>query len=82
MCCHTALLPLLQGHSSWSAAIKDWYNEESQYNYNNAAFSSGTGHFTQMVSTASFSQAAHCRLADQSWLQAMPCHVAGHGRPE
>jgi len=27
----------------------DWYNEVSQYNFNNPGFVSGTGHFTQVV---------------------------------
>ena len=27
----------------------DWYNEVSQYNFNNPGFTSGTGHFTQVV---------------------------------
>lgn len=29
--------------------LKAWYDEISLYNYNNPVFSSGTGHFTQMV---------------------------------
>ena len=34
-------------------AIDGWYNEESLYNYNSAAYSQTTGHFTQMVWKAS-----------------------------
>ncbi|CAF1674552.1 unnamed protein product, partial [Adineta ricciae] len=30
-------------------AVTDWYNEISDYNWNNPSFSSGTGHFTQVV---------------------------------
>ncbi len=31
------------------AAVDSWYNEVSSYNYDNPGFSSGTGHFTQVV---------------------------------
>lgn len=30
-------------------ATNSWYNEVSKYNYRRAAFSSATGHFTQVV---------------------------------
>ncbi len=29
--------------------VDSWYDEIKQYNYGNASFSSGTGHFTQVV---------------------------------
>lgn len=29
--------------------VDSWYSEIKQYNYKNASFSSGTGHFTQVV---------------------------------
>ena len=31
------------------AAVKSWYDEVSAYNYSNPGFSTGTGHFTQVV---------------------------------
>jgi hypothetical protein len=30
-------------------SVKMWYDEKTQYNYNNPVFSSQTGHFTQLV---------------------------------
>lgn len=32
-----------------SAVVKMWYDEEPDYDYNNPGFSSGIGHFTQVV---------------------------------
>lgn len=32
-----------------NAAVKNWYDEISAYNYANPAFSSQTGHFTQVI---------------------------------
>ena len=29
-------------------AVNMWYNEEKKYQYKNAGFASGTGHFTQV----------------------------------
>ncbi|KAI9247450.1 CAP domain-containing protein [Phascolomyces articulosus] len=40
---------LAWGYGNYPAAIKAWYNEEKQYNYNNPGFTAGTGHFTAMV---------------------------------
>jgi hypothetical protein len=31
------------------SAVDSWYNEIKQYNFQNAQFSSTTGHFTQLV---------------------------------
>lgn len=39
--------------SAASSAVGLWYAEESQYNYDDPVFSSGTGHFTQLVWRAS-----------------------------
>jgi len=37
------------GSYGFSDAIKDWMNEAPKYDYNHPGFSSGTGHFTQVV---------------------------------
>lgn len=37
------------GHPSPEAAITAWVNERQVYSYQNPAFSSATGHFTQVV---------------------------------
>jgi len=40
---------LAAGYESAAAAIQAWYDENSMYDYGSGDFSSGTGHFTQMV---------------------------------
>jgi len=40
---------LAWGHSDIVAATNAWYDEVSAYSYSNPTFSSGTGHFTQLV---------------------------------
>ncbi|KAG0275787.1 hypothetical protein BGZ96_003619 [Linnemannia gamsii] len=40
---------LAYGYDDFKSAIDAWYNEVSEYNYNNPGFSSATGHFTQVV---------------------------------
>lgn len=40
---------LAAGYDSAAAAIKDWYDENTLYDYATGDFSSGTGHFTQVV---------------------------------
>jgi len=40
---------LALGYRTPNAAITDWYNEISLYDYNNPGFSHGVGHFTQVV---------------------------------
>ena len=43
-------LSLLQGAELTGKKVLDmWYEEEGKYSYKNASFSSGTGHFTQVV---------------------------------
>merc|ERR1712224_1134987 len=37
------------GYRDIEGSVNAWYNEESQYDYNNPGFSSATGHFTAMV---------------------------------
>lgn len=39
---------LAMGYADWKSAIAGWYDEVSQYNYNNPGFSGATGHFTQV----------------------------------
>ena len=36
-----------------SSSVDLWYNEDSQYNYNDPVFSLATGHYTQLVWKAS-----------------------------
>jgi len=40
---------LAAGYQSAASAIQAWYDENDQYDYRSGDFSSGTGHFTQMV---------------------------------
>ncbi|KAI0703483.1 CAP domain-containing protein [Cytidiella melzeri] len=42
--------------------LQDWMNEASKYDYNHPGFSSGTGHFTQVVWKSS--QQVACAIAD------------------
>ncbi|KAI7847235.1 CAP domain-containing protein [Circinella umbellata] len=40
---------LAMGQPDFPAAIQDWYDEETKYDYNNPGFAAETGHFTAMV---------------------------------
>jgi hypothetical protein len=37
------------GHASIELAVQDWYDEVDAYDFDDPGFSSGTGHFTQIV---------------------------------
>ncbi len=53
----------MSGPFTWNDVVSTWYNEIAAYNYNNAVYSPGTGHFTQVVwrSTTSVGCGfAHC----------------------
>ncbi|KAI9498220.1 CAP domain-containing protein, partial [Zychaea mexicana] len=40
---------LAMGYGDWEKAINAWYDEVSDYDFSNPGYSSGIGHFTQMV---------------------------------
>lgn len=40
---------LAAGYGSIQASIDAWYDEQSEYNFNDPGFSESTGHFTQVV---------------------------------
>lgn len=40
---------MAMGYSSWTDAVTAWYDENKDYDYSNPGYSSGTGHFTQVV---------------------------------
>ncbi len=40
---------LAWGYPSIESVVTAWYDEETDYDYNDPGFSSGTGHFTQVV---------------------------------
>lgn len=47
-------------------AVDAWYNEITDYNFNNPGFSMGTGHFTQVVWKSSKSVGCGCAPKDNS----------------
>jgi hypothetical protein len=60
---------LAQGYASPTLAIDGWANEESEYDYEKRKFSTGAGHFTQLVwknTTAVGCGAADCD--EKGWL--------------
>ena len=46
VCC---LLPEDSSYFNLSDAVRSWYDELSDYNFDNPGYSLGTGHFTQVV---------------------------------
>ena len=58
-------LSLLQGAELTGKKVLDmWYEEEGKYSYKNASFSSGTGHFTQVVWAGSIGMVALIYMAN------------------
>ncbi|CAO3633518.1 unnamed protein product [Cunninghamella echinulata] len=40
---------IAMGYPSWNAVIKDWYDEEKKYDYDNPGFNKKVGHFTAVI---------------------------------
>jgi len=52
------------------SAVNSWYSESSNYNYANPGFSSGTGHFTQLIWAATTRQGcATCGGQGSQWYE-------------
>jgi len=59
---------------SGAAAVDSWYNELTKpgYDFNNAGFSSGTGHFTQVVWKSTTSVGCAVKFCDLLHLPSQP----------
>jgi uncharacterized protein YkwD len=63
-----------------SQFVQDWYDEIGQYDFNNPGFSSGTGHFTQVVWKST--KQVGCGLAQCSGGALLVCNYSPAGNLE